>query len=300
MTHAAYVKACTYPGHLDESAVNDALGAYLRALGIQRKVRRLCQGWSLETEPALARMVDEVLRDALAALAARDARDALDARDARDARERFARGCVWYSGWWSWDLSYLASTHLGAVGTKAHIVRTWTEPIMCAFVAGAWQLVWTDDTLYWVAKPRLHFLAGTRQLHCEHGPAMECDIEDLYYWRGVNVPREWIEDRKTLTPQMALTWPNIEQRRAACEIVGWKAILDGLKARVIDADDSSIGTLVEVSLPDSGKERFLRVTCGTKREFALPVPPDMKTALQAQAWTWGLSEKEFNRPEVRT
>lgn len=294
MSKKAYIEACNYPGLLDEAAVDAALREYLSALGDKRDVRRLPRGWSLETEPALARMVDEVLRTA------RDARDALAAFNARDARERFARWCVWRSGWWSWDLSYLASIHLGAVEIKAHTVQAWTEPIMRAFVAGAWLLVWTEDTLYWVAKPRMHFLAGTRQLHREHGPAMECDIEDLYYWRGVNVPREWIEDRKTLTPQMAITWPNIEQRRVACEIVGWKAILDGLKARVIDADDPEIGTLVEVSLPDSGKERFLRVTCGTKREFALPVPPNMKTALQAQAWTWGLTEKEFNRPEVRT
>ena len=51
---------------------------------------------------------------------------------------------------------------------------------------------------------------------------------------------------------------------------------------------------------DIGKEKFLRVLYGTKREFALPVPPDMKTALQAQSWTWGLDEKDFTIPEVRT
>jgi len=58
--------------------------------------------------------------------------------------------------------------------------------------------------------------------------------------------------------------------------------------------------LLEVELPDIGKERFLRVLCGTGREFALPVPPDMTTALQAQSWTFGMVEFEFVKPEIRT
>ena len=98
-----------------------------------------------------------------------------------------------------------------------------------------------------------------------------------------------------------MTWVNIEQRRAACEILGWAKILKELDAKIINEDgDPEIGTLVEVNLPDLGKERFLRVLCGTKREFAIPVPPDMKTAVAAQAWTWGLELEDFIVPEVRT
>lgn len=92
-----------------------------------------------------------------------------------------------------------------------------------------------------------------------------------------------------------------EQRRAACEIVGWKNILAELNSKVIDEDgDPEIGSLLECEIPDSGKERFLKVLCGTKREFVLPVPREMKTAIEAQAWTWGLDTKQFQRPEVRT
>ncbi len=99
-----------------------------------------------------------------------------------------------------------------------------------------------------------------------------------------------------------MTWQNIEQRRAACEILGWNAILSALDAKTIDRDgDPQIGELVEVSIPDIGRERFLRVRCGTGREFALPVPPDMKTALQANAWTFGFDDfRQFLKPEIRT
>jgi hypothetical protein len=77
--------------------------------------------------------------------------------------------------------------------------------------------------------------------------------------------------------------------------------LKELDARTVDVDgDPEIGELLEVNLPDSGREKFLRVLCGTRREFALPVPNDMKTALEAQAWTWGMTPSEFIKPEIRT
>lgn len=121
--------------------------------------------------------------------------------------------------------------------------------------------------------------------HCETGPSHRWrDGWALYHWHGVSIPAEWIEDRKNLTARTALTWPNIEQRRAACEIIGWDRILSELKARVIDEDDDpQVGTLVEVSLPDAGDERFLRVVCGTGRRFALPVPKTVKSAVEAHA-----------------
>ena len=61
-----------------------------------------------------------------------------------------------------------------------------------------------------------------------------------------------------------------------------------------------IGTLLEVNLPDIGKEKFLKVLCGTGREFAIPVPPFMKTALEANAWTYGLDGDLLRDLEVRT
>ncbi len=136
--------------------------------------------------------------------------------------------------------------------------------------------------------------------HCEDGPShLWRDGWALYHWHGVRIPAEWIERKSELSAKTALTWENIEQRRAACEIVGWARILKELKAKVIDVDAPQIGTLVEVNLPGSGKEKFLRVMCATQREFAIPVPKEMKTALQANAWTFGLDATQFH-PEVRT
>jgi hypothetical protein len=138
--------------------------------------------------------------------------------------------------------------------------------------------------------------------HCETGPSHQwSDGWSLYHWHGISIPAEWIEDKKNLTAKAAITWPNIEQRRAACEIIGWATVLKELDAQVINKDsDPEIGTLLEVDLPGSGKERFIHVLCGTGREFAIPVPKDCgNTALEANAWTYGLDAKTF-KPEVRT
>jgi hypothetical protein len=138
--------------------------------------------------------------------------------------------------------------------------------------------------------------------HCENGPSHKWrDGWSLYYWHGQSIPSEWIENKSSLTAEVALTCGNIEQRRAACEILGWSNILAALDAKIINTDgDPEIGELVEVTIPEIGRERFLRVRCGTGRDFALPVPPNMRTAIEAQAWTWGLDKKDFTKPEIRT
>lgn len=150
--------------------------------------------------------------------------------------------------------------------------------------------------------PEILRIDNENRPHCETGPSHRWrDGWSLYHWHGVSIPPEWIECRSSLTPQVALTWPNIEQRRCACEILGWDAILSALDAKKIDVDvDPEIGELLEVTLPEIGRERFLRVRCGTGRTFALPVPPNMKTALQANAWTFGIDAIDFTKPEIRT
>lgn len=141
------------------------------------------------------------------------------------------------------------------------------------------------------------------RLHSEVGPAIQYgDGWARYYWHGTCVPREWIMEREKLTAAIAINQENVELRRCACEILGWANIIKNLNSVVIDRDeDPMIGTLYEVDLPDMGKEKFLLVLCGTGRQFALPVPPEMKTALAANAWTFGMdSPDDLRELEVRT
>ena len=140
------------------------------------------------------------------------------------------------------------------------------------------------------------------RLHCETGPAvLYPDGWSIYSWHGTQIPSKWIEKKSELTPQMALTWENIEQRRAACEILGWDNVLKVLDAKTIDHDDDPmIGNLVEVDIPNIGKEKFLRVMCGTGREFAIPMPPHIMTALEGNAWSFDIFPDVLKQLEVRT
>lgn len=139
------------------------------------------------------------------------------------------------------------------------------------------------------------------RLHCATGPAIVWpDGWGIYAWHGTRVPSEWIVDKASLSARTVLHTVDMEVRRAGCEILGWDAILASLPHRVIDADpDPEIGTLLQIDLPDSPGERFVRARCGTGRWIFYAASPTAKTAREAAAESYSLSISEY-RPEVRT
>lgn len=154
-----------------------------------------------------------------------------------------------------------------------------------------------------IKKPHTLVTDQLNRLHCETGPAVQFnDGYAVYAWRGLVVPEKWIVSPNKVTAREALRQTNVELRAAACEIVGWDRILASLKCIVLDKhSDPGIGELVEstVNMGDL-PSRFLRVRCGTGRDFVLPVPQTVKTALQANARTYGFDNAEDYQPEVRT
>lgn len=139
-----------------------------------------------------------------------------------------------------------------------------------------------------------------RRPHCATGPFCAwADGRELYYWHGTQVPAEWIKNPSSMEPSLAINHPNAEQRRCAAEIMGWDRILRHLGAKTVDENpDPVVGTLLEVTL-EGTQERFLRVRCGTGRTFALPVPPDTRSAKAAQDWLWQWDDT-MPKPELRT
>jgi hypothetical protein len=154
-------------------------------------------------------------------------------------------------------------------------------------------------------RPEVLTVDDQNRPHGESGPFCRWrDGSALYSWHGTRVPRSWIESKATLDPRLALTHDNVEMRRAVADIVGWRRVLGGLSPRILDTDgDPQIGSLLEVDLPDSPAARFLSVRCGTGRDFVLPVPQTVTTALEANAWTYGFDAKAaliLRALEVRT
>jgi hypothetical protein len=146
-----------------------------------------------------------------------------------------------------------------------------------------------------------------------------------HVWHGTRVPENWITDPGTLDPAWAIdpSGRNSEQRRIIAEIIGWSRIVEQFRLRVVDKDDDpTIGELLEVELPPDPNwgvdaqgwipsnfdelpppvprfARFLKVRCGTGREFVLSVPREMRTAREANAWTYALRPDELEL-EART
>lgn len=150
-------------------------------------------------------------------------------------------------------------------------------------------------------KPKCIHLDENNVLHSFENRALEfVDGNGVCAVHGVVVPDRWVLDQGNLTAKEVLEEPNLEVRQAGCQILGWEKIIEELEPTVIDTDeDPEIGQLLEVVIPDSGRERFLRVRCGTGRYFVLQVPLEVTTAREANAATYGLKPDEYH-PEVRT
>jgi len=211
------------------------------------------------------------------------------------------RASVWASGWGQHEAPWLGIYDFfrEVCGLVAQTDKL--EGLTELAKSAGWILPY--DNICWVSERHSEVHTDeAKRVHCESGPAiLYPDDWAIYAWHGVLVPKEWIEDRASVSAEIALKQENVELRRAACEIVGWERILQDLGAITIDRDpDPEIGELIEVNLPDAPNERFLRVLCGTGRRFAIPVPNEMQTALQANAWSYDIPANLLMRKENRT
>jgi hypothetical protein len=340
-----FVAACDYPGILDERAVEESLREYLAALGITRKIVRLGPTWGRMDQPSLAPNVNATLvefaqrsgqtraasdasaarealdalnaraaRDARAALEASDASDAGAAREARDARDASAARATRFASWraqewwyWSWDLSWIAITYLGARQNNALPVIKWSKPIFDAFIAGAWVIYWTDNVLFWVTKPRVHrerWFTGHR-LHNENYAAVESDVENLYFWHGVLVPAFVIARPEWITIDHIDSETNAEVRRVMIERYHHGAEFHGPAAFIRFAGgerldhDERFGTLWRRKIPGDEHIVMLEVVNATRepdgdfKRYWLRVPPNMITAREAVAWTFDVEPENY-------
>ena len=195
----------------------------------------------------------------------------------RPMLERAAHGQqdLYWLAHWDFVLKHLPVTYDGP-SIEGHL--------QVAENAGWWWML--SDVCIMSDRPCVILADENDNGHAEHGPywAYRDDFK-MYAWHGQRIPAEWIEDKENIDPSLALTHPNIEQRRCLAEILGWHTVIEQLNPKIIDKDpDPQIGTLVEVDLPDHGPCKFLRVLEeSTGREFALYAAHEANTALEAQA-----------------
>jgi len=238
--------------------------------------------------------------DAWAARAARAVQDARKELElCREKIKRFVCWCIYRGNWFycSWDMSWLSAIYLGAKELNKEKVISWSEPLFKAFINGAYMLYWTQETLYWIAKPTLK-RNDKRQLHSENSPALECDLEDLYYLNNIMVPA-WLvnTDAGKIDPKLALIEKNVDVQREIIRKVGAERMLKACNAETLDV-------FIDHHTKGGNEYKLMRMKVGTINRkylyfehaslpgvwYAQPIPPTVKKAIHGRAWMLGYGE----------
>jgi len=211
------------------------------------------------------------------------------------------RGSVWEL---SWSVGALFERRKPAV-------EAWLRPLFEAFVCGCWLIYWADDALYWVAKPTVHREPGTQRLHHDTRAALESDIVNLYFWRGVMVPSFVILRPDRITIARIDRETNAEVRRVMIERYRHGEEIHGAAAFIRDAGgmrrdhDERYGTLWGRNIPHDEVIMMIEVVNRTRepdgsfKRYWLRVPPTMRTAREAVAWTFNMPAERY-APGIET
>uniref|UniRef100_A0AAU1ZRS2 DUF6745 domain-containing protein n=1 Tax=Streptomyces sp. NBC_00093 TaxID=2975649 RepID=A0AAU1ZRS2_9ACTN len=136
------------------------------------------------------------------------------------------------------------------------------------------------------------------------GPALGyADGFELYAWRGMPVPKDFLDDLTALTPERIRDEENAELRRVMLEFYGYDRYLEESGAVPVHRDET--GVLWRVQLV--GDEDVVMVEVvnstpepdGSSRTYWLRVPPTTRTAREGVAWTFGV-EAEVYEPLRQT
>jgi Domain of unknown function (DUF6745) len=309
---------------VDHAAAEDALGRYLEALGLQRRpVRWLPDIRTLKRE----RVWPTSRRGRWHALSARQAslfrerwrvfdgwgwNSAAAADDPEDAGWLAALDAIVFRAGLGISRNVRGVYRLTPLLTAAVIglrlpraaPPRWVEalgPLGDAAVAGLFcYSVASEGELACVERPtlqvdergRLHAWDGTPAVHWPKG-------HSLWYWRGVGIAPSVGRNPEALTARQVLRWSNVERRRVAIERIGAEAFLDALDAEVVQQDDH--GRLWRTTVEVDG-EPFTAVEVvnstpepdGTYRRYFLRVPPTVRSARRAVAWTFGLRAGHYD------
>ncbi|MEK6878605.1 MAG: DUF6745 domain-containing protein, partial [Nanoarchaeota archaeon] len=148
------------------------------------------------------------------------------------------------------------------------------------------------------------------KIHNENGPAVYLDDGSvLYFWHGFRVPDWFVEKPETITLSMILEEGNIEWRRMLIERYGQGRFLKELQGIKEHEDDKGIlWKIPRKQLEDKYEEQDFNFLFGrsraskfvevkdssTDRVYFLQVPLKMKKAKEAIAWSFKLTEDEYN------
>lgn len=284
-----------------------------------------------ETKERIEEHVRQSLRDFSLNTTADDAlTDLLDAL--RDNVQFHTRSRWDDDGWPSWpitpELERLGTCHfchevLGLCDQTEGLEPDWL------FAQSAYCYLPGRDICWISERPSLLELDGSNRPHSRTGPAIAFrDGWEIHAVHGVTVPGYAISHPKNITVEAILMETNAERRRVLIDLFGVQRFLDGSGAKAISRDASGVLyrkilrgaeplTMVHVlnSTPepdgemsrDQAIEAFgdaaiaaINAPADARfKDYFLEVPPRMKTAHDAVAWTFGMKGEDY-RPDLQT
>lgn len=154
-------------------------------------------------------------------------------------------------------------------------------------------------------RPRVLKVDTRGRLHARDGVALEfSDGFGIHALHGVQVAASVIGNPTSITPERIAREANVEVRRVLLDMLGHERFLQAARGEVVARD--ATGTLWRAHPAVRGEHWMLVEVVngtaepdGTYRRYYLRVPPGMRSAREAVAWTYGLAEEDYV-PACRT
>lgn len=158
-------------------------------------------------------------------------------------------------------------------------------------------------------RPTLRYLTDDRNRpHAYNGPWIEFeDGQKDYQILGARMDKRFIENWNEISAQEIFELKNQEVQTRLIERYGSEKFMRDMNAIRVLNDD--VGVMYQIGTQatrwDTSVIKFVEVINstpepdGTYKKYILRVPPDTQTPKAGIAWTFGLTEEEYN-PEVQT
>jgi hypothetical protein len=177
---------------------------------------------------------------------------------------------------------------------------------------GLWQLAanagWLQPhakTCWLCERPDLLCADVNDRLHHPSGPALRFrDGFSVFAWRGVEVPRALIERPEEITLAAIDAQTNVQIRRCMIEIMTPRRyVAEGGAKRVAEDETGILWRRTWLAHDAWAAVEVINATAepdGTRKHFFLQVPPNLETAREAVAWTYGMQPEVYDQLVVRT
>ena len=161
--------------------------------------------------------------------------------------------------------------------------------------------------IYWVMQDEIVFVPKAKmqyderhRLHCLTGKAVTYpDGHGYWFYKGVKVTEQIIEQPDTLDAKQIINEPNAEVRRVMIERLGLDLFLTHAKAQPIHTDDHR--ALYKIPMKNDEPIVAVKVRCpSTGQIYFLRVPPQIDRCDKAVAWSFGFNNVRDYHPAIET